>query len=89
MYVNNVRNDSLHCLEAGLLILPLALVLSFFGGLAIDSSSHLVAIIGAHPERYLEYVGKTALYWIFPLAVSFVFMGVDLKKKKQNNQILV
>jgi hypothetical protein len=72
----------MHCLEAGLLILPFAFVLSFFGGLAIDSSSHLVAIIGAHPERYLEYVEKIALYWIFPLALSLVLMGVDSKRER-------
>lgn len=62
--------------EVGLLILSLAFVASFFGGLGvtIDLGEHrIVYLLEANPHRFWDYVRDVFLFLILPPAVGLVF----------------
>lgn len=74
--------------EVGLLILSLAFVVSFFGGLnvTIDLSEYwrLVAILEANPNRYLAYMRDALLYLIMPPAVGLAFSIIAFTRERKS-----
>ena len=74
--------------EVGLLVLSLAFVVSFFGGLGvgIDLSEYwrLVAILEANPQRYLEYIRDSVLFLILPPAAGLAFSIIAFMKERKS-----
>jgi hypothetical protein len=59
-----------------LLFLSLAFAVSFFGGLGIGidlGEYHIIPILGANPDRYIEYMLEAFLYLILPPAVGLAY----------------
>ena len=74
--------------EVSLLVLSVAFVVSFFGGLnvTIDLSEYwrLVAILEANPNRYLGYVRDAFLYLILPPAVGLAFSSAAFIRERKS-----
>jgi len=74
--------------EVSMLVLSVAFVVSFFGGLnvTIDLSEYwrLVAILEANPNRYLGYVRDAFLYLILPPAVGLAFSFVAFMRERKS-----
>lgn len=74
--------------DVGLLILTLASIASFYGGMSVtmDLSEywHLIAILEANPHRYMEYMLNAFLYLILPPAVGLVYSIIAFVKDKKS-----
>jgi len=74
--------------EVGLLILTLAFVVSFFGGLgiAIDLSEwgRIIHILEANPDRYILYMRDAFLYLILPLAVGLAYSIIAFVRERKS-----
>jgi len=73
--------------EVGLLVLSLAFVVSFFGGLgiAIDLGEHrIIPILEANPHRYLDYMRDAILFLILPLAVGLAFSIIAFIRERKS-----
>ncbi len=81
--------EKMRCrVEVSMLILSVAFVVSFFGGLnvTIDLSEYwrLVAILEANPNRYLGYVRDALLYLILPPAVGLAFSSAAFIRERKS-----
>jgi len=78
--------------EIGLLVLSLAFVMSFFGGLGIgiDLGEHrIIYILEANPDRYVLYMRDAFLYLILPLAVGLAYnIIVFIRERKSPTRVL-
>jgi len=73
--------------EVGLLILSLAFVVSFFGGLgiAIDLGEHrIIPILEANPHRYLECMRDAFLFCILPLTVGLAYSIIAFVRERKS-----
>jgi hypothetical protein len=71
--------------EVGLLILSLAFVVSFFGGVGIDLAEYrIIDILEANPGRYIEYMLDAFLYYVFPPAVGLVFSIIAFVRERKS-----
>ena len=73
--------------EVGLLILSLAFVVSFFGGLGIGIDLHefrIIAILEANPNRYFEYMRDAFLFLILPPAAGLVFSIIAFVRERKS-----
>jgi hypothetical protein len=74
--------------EVGLLILSLAFVVSFFGGLgiAIDLSEwgRIIHILEANPDRYIRYMRDAFLFCILPLAVGLAYSIIAFVRERKS-----
>jgi len=68
--------------EIGLLLLPFAFAISFYGLLSIDRPLRLDAILSANPQFYVSYVWNVFLFLIFPLVIGLTFIIVGYKKER-------
>jgi len=61
--------------DVGLLILSLAFIFSFFGGLnvTLDLGDRLVGILQANTNQYWNYVRDALLYLVLPPAIGLLF----------------
>jgi hypothetical protein len=79
--------------EVGWLILPLAFVLSFWGGLGIDIDLgehwRLIAILEANPNRYLDYVRDAFLFCILPPATCLVFSIIAFARERKSPAVVL
>lgn len=74
--------------EVGLLILSLAFVVFFFGGLNVHiglaESWRLVVILEANPHRYLSYILDAILYLILPPAIGLAFNIIAFIRERKS-----
>jgi len=74
--------------EVGLLILTLAFVASFFGGLGIGIDlgewHRIISILEANPNRYLEYMRDTLFFCVLPPAVGLAYSIIALVREKKS-----
>lgn len=73
--------------EVGLLILSLAFVVSFFGGLGIGidlGEQRIIYILEANPDRYILYMRDAFLFCILPPAAGLVFSIIAFVREKKS-----
>jgi len=73
--------------ELGLLILSLAFAVSFFGGLGIGIDLgvyRIIYILGANPDRYIEYMLEAFLYLILPPAVGLAYSIIAFVRERKS-----
>ena len=82
----------LYHVEVGLLILSLAFVVSFFGGLGIGidlGEYRIIPILEANPHRYLEYMRDAFLFCILPLTVGLAYSIIAfVRERKSQTRVL-
>jgi hypothetical protein len=74
--------------EIGLLILALAFVVSFWGGLGVGivlgESHRLIPILEDNPNSYLKYVQDAFLFYILPPAVGLAYSIIAFVREKKS-----
>ena len=73
--------------EVGLLILSLAFVVSFFGGLGIGidlGEYRIIPILEANPHRYTQYMLDAFLYLILPLTVGLAYSIIAFVRERKS-----
>ena len=73
--------------EVGLLILSLAFVVSFFGGLGIGidlGEQRIIYILEANPDRYILYMGDAFLFCILPLTVGLAYSIIAFVRERKS-----
>lgn len=88
------QNKKLHgrmrwvSVEVGLLILSVAFVVSFFGGLnvsvGLSDYSDLIVILEANPNRYWSYIQEAVIFLILPPAVGLTFSIIGFVREKKS-----
>ena len=77
-------NSFLDALRAFFLIIfLLSLFLSIFGSAATFDYYHVVVILEANPQRYVNYVLGIFLYLILPIATSLTFFTIMFIKRRE------
>jgi len=70
--------------EVGLLIIPFAFMISFFGGLQVGMDSwRIVDLLLANPQIYMYYIQVIVLYLIFPPAISLTLTILGYSREKE------
>jgi len=73
--------------EVGLLILSLAFVVSFFGGLGVGidlGECRIIPILEANPHRYILYMRDAFLYSILPLSVGLAYSIIAFVRERES-----
>jgi hypothetical protein len=65
------------------IILLLSFFWSFFGSAATFDYFHVVVILEANPQRYVDYVLGIFLYLILPIATSLTFFIIMFIKRRE------
>jgi len=88
MKQNKKGEGKMQCrVEVGLFILSLAFVVSFFGGLGIGidlGEYRIIYILGANPDRYIEYMLEAFLYLILPPAVGLAYSIIAFVRERKS-----
>jgi len=73
--------------EVGLLILSLAFVVSFWGGLGVGidlGEYRIIPILEANPNCYFEYMRDAFLFFILPPAAGLVFSIIAFVRERKS-----
>jgi hypothetical protein len=88
MKQNKKGEGKMRCrVEVGLLILSLAFVVSFWGGLGVGidlGEFRIIPILEANPNRYFEYMRDAFLFCILPPAVGLAYSIIAFVRERKS-----